>query len=498
MFCLHLNPAVACEYCRWDEERTAVALQLAQRWQPCEQGAPCCSSSKAQQPDAHHHHHQQQDLPPAKGFVRVCGLEVPAKNDSSSSNSNTAAGALTWGRLVQTPGITAALESAAIALCQNSPVVVEGTAGCGKTTLIRALAAATGNDSSALWLHLDDQQDAKSLLGSYTCSAVPGEFVWQMGPLARAVAEGRWVVIEGVDTAPPDVLAALLPLLESGVLHIPSRGQVLTAAPGFQVLGTVTTATSSSAAGAVAVSSSTAADVLGGMWSKVVLQAPTEVEQLTILQGLFPDLVPLLPIAQATVRLVQMAGGHAAASAGGGSAVVSWAQQAAAAALQGAGVRPGELALSLGRQFSTRDLIKWCGRMTACHGPLLLRTLRRSSAAAAATPAGKRSKSSKASKKAAAAAAAAAGSESADPAAAAAALQVADLARLDEQLKLAAFQEAADLFAGLVSKHDVKLRLLAALAGLWGLAGPAAVAEQYEELAKPHMHLGSNDLQVRV
>jgi midasin len=389
--------------------------------------------------------------------------------------------------------MTAALESAALALCQNSPVVVEGPPGCGKTTLIRALAAATGNDSSALWLHLDDQQDAKSLLGSYTCSAVPGEFVWQMGPLARAVAEGRWVVIEGIDTAPPDVLAALLPLLESGVLHIPSRGQVLTAAPGFQVLGTVTTtsSSSSSAAGAVAVSSSTAADVLGGMWSKVVLQAPTEVEQLTVLQGLFPDLAPLLPIAQATVRLVQMAGGHAAAAAAGpNSAVVSWGQHAAATALHGAGVRPGELPLSLGRQFSTRDLIKWCGRMMACHGPLLLRTLRRSAAAAAATPAGKKGKSSKRASRNSAAAA----DTSAD--ATAAAVQVADLARLDEQLKLAAFQEAADLFAGLVAKHEVKLRLLAALAGLWGLAGPAAVAEQYEELAKPHMHLGSNELQV--
>jgi hypothetical protein len=231
------------------------------------------------------------------------------------------------------------------------------------------------------------------------------------------------------------------------------------------------------------------------MWSKVVLQAPTEAEQLTVLQGLFPELALLLPIAQSTVRLVQMAGGHAAAAASAvgqtpPSAVVSWAQQAAAAALQGAGVRPGELSLSLGRQFSTRDLIKWCGRMTACHGPLLLRSLRSSSAAAAVTLAGKKVKGSKAGKKAAAATAA---SESTD---AAAAVQVADLARLDEQLKLAAYQEAADLFAGLVAKHEVKLRLLAALAGLWGLAGPAAVAEQYEELAKPHMHLGSNELQV--
>ena len=38
-------------------------------------------------------------------------------------------------------------------------------------------------------------------------------------------------------------------------------------------------------------------------------------------------------------------------------------QSAALAAVQAAGLRPGELALSLGRHFSLRDLIKWCRRM---------------------------------------------------------------------------------------------------------------------------------------
>jgi len=100
------------------------------------------------------------------------------------------------------------------------------------------------------------------------------------------------VVIEGVDSAPPDVLAALLPLLESGVLHIPSRGLVLTAAAGFQVLGTITSggsAGSSSGSGSTAgVASSTAQDVLGGLWSKVRLEAPTGAEQLRVLQGWYP------------------------------------------------------------------------------------------------------------------------------------------------------------------------------------------------------------------
>lgn len=34
-------------------------------------------------------------------------------------------------------------------------------------------------------IHLDDQMDAKSLLGAYVCTAVPGEFAWQPGPLTQ-------------------------------------------------------------------------------------------------------------------------------------------------------------------------------------------------------------------------------------------------------------------------------------------------------------------------
>ena len=52
-------------------------------------------------------------------------------------------------------------------------------------------------------LHLDDQMDSKSLVGAYVCTARPGEFVWQPGPLAQAVAGGRWVLVEDINAAPP-------------------------------------------------------------------------------------------------------------------------------------------------------------------------------------------------------------------------------------------------------------------------------------------------------
>ncbi len=59
---------------------------------------------------------------------------------------------------------------------------------------------------------------------------------------AQAVAEGRWLVIEDINLAPPDVLAALAPLLERRQLQLPQRARALHAAPGFQLIATVTSA----------------------------------------------------------------------------------------------------------------------------------------------------------------------------------------------------------------------------------------------------------------
>jgi midasin len=249
---------------------------------------------------------------------------------------------------------------------------------------------------------------------------------------------------------------------------------------------------------AVAGASSNAQEVLGSLWAKVKLAAPSEAEQLQVLSGLYPDLTPLLPLAQAAVQLVALAGRHAAAAAVAAGATASHQQHAAAAALAAAGLRPGELSLALGRHVSMRDLIKWCGRMSACHAGLLARCLKpvwasqqQAQAAAAGAGSGKGgSKSGKKSRRVQAAAAVAGGDASQQQP------LVLDLSRLDAELKLAAFQECADLVAGVVAKHEAKLKLLTALAALWGCAAPGDVAAQYEELHKPNMQLTSHDAQV--
>ncbi len=50
-----------------------------------------------------------------------------------------------------------------------------------------ALRAGAGQ---VLRVHLDDQTDAKSLLGAYVATHVAGEFVWQPGPLTQVWCQG--------------------------------------------------------------------------------------------------------------------------------------------------------------------------------------------------------------------------------------------------------------------------------------------------------------------
>ncbi len=58
----------------------------------------------------------------------------------------------------------------------------------------------------------------------------------------QAVAQGRWVLVEDVNLAPAEVLAALVPLLERRQLAIAARAESVAAAPGFQLIATVTSA----------------------------------------------------------------------------------------------------------------------------------------------------------------------------------------------------------------------------------------------------------------
>ena len=210
------------------------------------------------------------DLPAAPGHARVGGVEIRRRDPASSADASAPGGDRTGdvsaarscrGRaFVRTRSATRNVEATALALCQNRPLLLEGPAGGGKSAVLEEVAARTGNDDFVV-LHLDAQTDSKSLFGSYVVGATPGEFAWQPGALTQAVKQGRWVIIEDVDQAPFEVLAALVPLLEERRLYVPGRGESIHAHDAFQLFGTVTTG-AGRAGGSAAASSR--ADPSGG------------------------------------------------------------------------------------------------------------------------------------------------------------------------------------------------------------------------------------------
>ena len=123
----------------------------------------------------------------------------------------------------------------------KSSVLVCGPHGSGKSALVRELARLTGQGSGLLELHLDDQTDSKSLLGTYVATDIPGKFEWKAGALTHAVRAGRWVLMEDVDTVPKEVLAALVPLIEKRLLPVNKDGSKDYAHPDFRFIGTCTT-----------------------------------------------------------------------------------------------------------------------------------------------------------------------------------------------------------------------------------------------------------------
>ena len=135
------------------------------------------------------------------------------------------------------------------------PILVCGPSGSGKSSLIREMSRLCSSfesespSSSAnlncqndelLELHVDEETDSKTLLGSYVATDIPGEFIWMPGPLTIAARAGRWVLIEDVDSCPEEIQAALLRLLEERVLPL-GVGKEERCHPGFRLFGTCLT-----------------------------------------------------------------------------------------------------------------------------------------------------------------------------------------------------------------------------------------------------------------
>lgn len=235
--------------------------------------------------------------------------------------------------LISTATTAKNMEVFAKSLLSSSPILLHGLAGSGKTSLVNDFARELSVDSNMVTLHLNEQTDAKMLIGMYATGSTPGSFTWRAGVLTTAVREGRWVFIEDLDRAPNEVISVILPLIERGELLIPSRGETIKAGPGFRLLASIRT--SLNVAGH---ENPPALHMLGArLWQRVPVEMPSQDEFREIIDGIHPILHEFLPgIISVYERLYAL------------SHKPSFASRSRT---------------TLGRPISPRDLLKWCRRL---------------------------------------------------------------------------------------------------------------------------------------
>ena len=211
----------------------------------------------------------------------IGGVLVPRLDGMESSPS----------ALVMTETVVKNLHSLADGLNGSEPLLITGSSGAGKTSLIRSVARELGKLSSMVTLHLNGQTDAKLLIGMYTNAKTPGSFSWRPGVLTNAVREGRWVVVEDLDRAPMEIISTLLPLIERRELLIPSWGECIRAAPGFKLIATVRSEQNIHGEDIIPT-----ANMIGiRQWSRVQFHTPSQQELAEIVNIRFPVLRAYVP-----------------------------------------------------------------------------------------------------------------------------------------------------------------------------------------------------------
>jgi midasin len=115
-------------------------------------------------------------------------------------------------------------------------ILLEGSPGVGKTSLVSALAAVAGHHLQRI--NLSDQTDLIDLFGSDLPveGAQAGEFQWRDAAFLDAMQKGDWVLLDEMNLASQTVLEGLNAVLDHrGTVFIPELGKSFVRHPDFRV-----------------------------------------------------------------------------------------------------------------------------------------------------------------------------------------------------------------------------------------------------------------------
>ncbi|UTY59449.1 CbbQ/NirQ/NorQ/GpvN family protein [Massilia sp. erpn] len=112
-------------------------------------------------------------------------------------------------------------------------VMLKGPTGCGKTRFVEYMAWKLARPLITIACH--DDLSASDLIGRFLIGH--DGTIWQDGPLTRAVRSGAICYLDEIVEARQDTVVVLHPLTDHRrILPIDKTGEVLAAAPGFQLV----------------------------------------------------------------------------------------------------------------------------------------------------------------------------------------------------------------------------------------------------------------------
>ena len=118
----------------------------------------------------------------------------------------------------------------------SKPILLEGSPGVGKTSLITTLANICGYHLRRI--NLSDQTDLADLFGADlpVDGGRPGEFAWKEADFLKAMQKGDWVLLDEMNLAPQSVLEGLNAVLDHrGVVYVPELGRSFSRHPSFRI-----------------------------------------------------------------------------------------------------------------------------------------------------------------------------------------------------------------------------------------------------------------------
>ncbi|GMR53597.1 hypothetical protein PMAYCL1PPCAC_23792, partial [Pristionchus mayeri] len=127
-------------------------------------------------------------------------------------------------------------EQLMVLLKSNDVVLIEGDVGCGKTFISKHVALQLRIPSRIM--QMGDQLDSKSLMGSYECTEVAGNFKWKKSKFHEWLVSPGVIVIEDIDTGNADVITSLLSISTSRRMVLPT-GETVNLHPHCHLVATM-------------------------------------------------------------------------------------------------------------------------------------------------------------------------------------------------------------------------------------------------------------------